>query len=199
MSKVYPPKNVRLQQLRESNLNIADFIHFPINCFDEEVAKKFFEKYHCVSVRTFATSELLIHATPLKYEMTDFEVVKEFCKEQNKTYNLLMNQVIKIKDAGITGKIAWFDNQNYHIDFFYGEGTPRYMDDDHKIDLHTATGSIGNQPQNLDSQLLSVVEKTKTAISDFRPIIFEFQLYPYDIGMRNEKLIFWEWLSFGGK
>lgn len=200
MSKTYPAKHLRLNELRESGLNIADFIYFPIAGFDEETAKKLFEKYSSVSVRTFAPSELLVHATPVKYEMTDFKVVEEFCKEQNREYNLLMNQAINLKDALITGKIAWINSENFHVDYFYGPGTPRYMDEDRQVALHTVTGNLKQQTRpDVDERILEVVEKTKTAIAHFRPIIFEFQIYPYEIGVLKQKTIFWEWLSFGGK
>jgi hypothetical protein len=27
----------------------------------------------------------------------------------------------------------------------------------------------------------------------YRPVIFEFSLYPYPVGKRRQRLIFWEW------
>ena len=61
-----------------------------VNSFDEKTAAGFFEKHSSVSVRTFAPNEVMVHATPVKYELKDFETVKQFCKEQNKEYNLFL-------------------------------------------------------------------------------------------------------------
>lgn len=199
----YPTKEKRLAQLDMSGLNIADFIHFAKGEFAEDKARAFFEKHKCVSVRTFSDDEHAKYLSPEIYEVKDFGEVKAFCMKITGEYHILINQAIAIKEASITGKIIWEDDIRYRIDYFYGAGTPRDIDNIMRSNLNVAEGVVHlhGRPLSDDAPTNIALHKVVNATQDFikvikvRPVILEFQIYPHPIGKRNENIIFWEWLA----
>jgi hypothetical protein len=196
----YPTKEKRLEQLDALGLNIADFIHFARGEFVEDKAREFFEKCdECVSGRTFSDDEYGKHMGPVKYEMSEFEQVKAFCMENTGRYHILINQAIAVKDAFITGKILWKDGLHYCIDYFYGAGTPRDIEN-MGGDLKVAEGTARYGPLSDDAsaniELRKVVNKTQDVTEFLRveQVTLEFQIYPYPVGKRDDNVVFWEWL-----
>ena len=181
-------------------LNIVDFIHFAPGEFNASRAREFFKAYGRVSARTFSSFEHEVFCGPIKYEMERFEDVEKFCTQNNRDYHILVNEAIPVKDALITGKIMWLDDLRYHIDYFLGRGTARDVEN-RGGDLVAVEGVASrHEPLSSDAPtntaLLALVEKTRQ-VPEFLgtdSILLEFQIYPYRIGRRKEKLIFWEWL-----
>lgn len=198
----YPTKDKRLEQLDAMGLNIADFVHFAPGQFNVSKARELFDKYKCVSVRTFSDREHEVCLGPVKYEIGRFEEVERFCRENTREYHLLVNQAISVKDAIITGKIMWLDDVRYYIDYFHGAGTPRNVDN-MGGDLRVVGGLVHRHDIPLSPDratnmaLYELVEKTKNVPQSLKPnpVLLEFQFYPYQIGRRKERLIFWEWLT----
>lgn len=196
----YPLKDRRLRQLDVMGLNIVDFIHFAPGEFNASQTREFFNIYGRVSARTFSSFEHEVFSGPIRYEMDTFKDVEDFCTANNRDYHILVNEAIPVKDALITGKIMWLDDLRYHIDYFLGRGTTRDVEN-RGGDLVAVDGvACRHEPLSRDAQtniaLSALVEKTKQ-VPEFLgtdSVLLEFQIYPYRIGRRKEKLIFWEWL-----
>jgi hypothetical protein len=194
---VYPPKDTRIKQLLDAGFNIVDFVHFGIEKYDSNVARAFFNKYGLVSIRTFADDESKDYATPVQYEIEidNFDQAERFCIEQNKTYHILMNQALKRADSVLWGNILWYDLSKFTVEYSYGPGTPRDIETKSMEDLRILHGNLSEYilPESKDRQLMEVVRKTSLFLTTVRPIVIEFQLYPYPVGLLQEKWVFWEW------
>jgi hypothetical protein len=214
--EAYPTKEKRIDLLRMWGLNTADSIHFARGEFAEDKAKdktkdraeekarKFFEKHECVSVRTFS-DESRKCMSPVRYEIKEFEEVNAFCMENTGKYHILINEAIALKDALVTGKITWEDNLSFDIEYFYGPGTPRDLENIDRALLRVAerTGKPRlsrplSDDANTNFRLLEVVDKIQNADefikTYWKPIMFEFQYYPYPVGVLGRHDVFWEWL-----
>lgn len=199
VKSVYPTKEKRLGQLEEWGLNIADFISFPSGGFDETKARQFFEKHGSASVRTFSNDEQREYKGPVKYEIADFDEVKQFCEANNSNWNLLINQTVSRADALITGNIMLDHDGNYCIEYFLGSGTPRDVEDEEKTIMRVNGNTLERQTLSEDQE---INQKLKRLINETQfvggmlgtgSVILEFQFYPYSVGKGKTELIFWEW------
>ena len=182
----YPLKVRRIEQLDEVNLNVADFICFPPGQLRAAELEDFSRKFRAVSCRTFAADEDKEFKTPVKYDISDFEEVLEFATAQNRKYFVLVNEALPLKDSIIAGNIYFTSASDFIVEYFRGPGTPR--DVDAKPLEHVRSSKFG-------SLVGSGLEPLPLLVARFpqRPAIFEFSLYPYPVGRRKERLIFWEW------
>jgi hypothetical protein len=183
---VYPLKVRRLEQLDEVGLNVADFVCFPPNRLNLGEIRSFFKKYKSVSCRTFAADEDKAFKTPVKYEIRNLNELLTFAREQTQSYFVLINEALPLADSVIAGNLLFKSRSDFLLEYFRGPGTPRDIDskpltrvDTSHFPFITATG-LGMLPDLVDR-------------FPYRPVIFEFSLYPYPVGRRREKLIFWEW------
>lgn len=192
---MYPPKDTRIRQLFDAGLNIVDFVHFGIRKYDSNVARAFFNKYGSVSIRTFADDESKEFATPVEYERDKFDQAERFCIEQNKTYHILMNQALKRADSVLWGNILWYDLSKFTVEYSDKPGTPRDIETSSMEDLRVLHGDLSEYIffESKDRQLMEVIRKTNLFLTSVRPIVIEFQLYPYPVGVLGEKWVFWEW------
>ena len=183
-TRPYPLKVRRLEQLDELGINIADFICFAPGKLDIPELRQFCAMNRSVSCRTFAEDEDLEFKTPVKYELTDPNDVEQFAREQNKKYFVLINQALPLKDSIIAGNIYFDSPTDFICEYFRGPGTPRDID---KYPLERVDAAHFGSTRELE-QLPRMVSRFP-----YRPVIFEFSLYPYAVGKRMQRLIFWEW------
>jgi len=183
-SRPYPLKARRLEQLDELAINIADFIFFAPGQLDAVELRDFCAKHKAVSCRTFAEDEDKDFKTPVKYEITDADEVERFARAQNDKYYVLVNEALPLKDSVIAGNIYFNSPEDFICEYFRGPGTPRDIDN-RKLE-HVDAAHFGSVDE---------LRQLPEAISRFpyRPVIFEFSLYPYPVGKRHNRLIFWEW------
>lgn len=195
MSSEYPLKHIRLQQLREAGFNTADFIHFAPGTLNMKELQKFFEKHNNrISLRHFYTDEHLKHKTPFFPDQTDWKVITKIATEHNKDHHCLYNEVIAPKDATFTGNIILLDDRNYKIEYFIGPGTPKDIELGTVKNLKIFKRQIGEpMDPSTPEDLKRVASYFRNFISHFRPVVIEFQIYPYPIGLRQTNDIAWEW------
>ncbi len=183
-SRPYPPKVRRLEQLDELGINIADFVCFAPNELDVAELRRFCTKYKIVSCRTFAQDEDKEFKTPVKYEIADHDEVERFARTQNTKYFVLVNEALPLRDSVIAGNIYFNSLTDFVCEYFRGPGTPRDIDE--RPIQHVDAAHFGSVHELND--LPGVV-----SLFPYRPVIFEFSLYPYSVGKRQRRLIFWEW------
>jgi len=199
----YPLKHQRLELLLEKGANIADFVCFAPNEFDEKKARDFFEKHKKVSVRHFHENEKEVFKCPVIYDVADFKKVSEFAKENNKKFYTLINQSIAIEDSLFCGTILWIDDglrdRKFIMEIFFGAGTPRDIEKKNMSDLLILTGPRfwieaprSSHKDDFHKTLKMIVEHSYR-LTSMRPIIYEFSYYPYPVGKLERNLIYWEW------
>lgn len=205
MSSEYPLKYVRLQQLYDAGLNIADFICFPPRTLAgrEEELRAFLKKHGTISCRHFHQNEKAHFKCPVKYEQTDFDTILEFCLANNygnnnehEAFYTLCNEAINLKDSICAGNILVLNDQAYWIEYFYGPGTPRDLESKGPDELKTYGKTVG-QPAEGEKPPDDVLRMAFNAIK-FKALankayILEFSLYPYPIGRNQTNIICWEW------
>jgi hypothetical protein len=176
----------RIQELEEAGLNVADFICFAPGELDEAKVKKFFLKFKRVSCRTFSANEDKEFKTPVKYEIDELDDVLDFARKHNKRYFLLINEALPLADSVMAGNIFFNSREDFLCEFFRGPGTPRDVDSKElqRVDA-----------RRFGSTRAAEIDLLVDAVQHFRhrPVIFEFSLYPYPVGRRRERLVFWEW------
>jgi hypothetical protein len=183
---VYPLKVHRLEQLDDAGLNVADFICFPPRELNEKELRQFCAKFKAVSCRTFSADEDREFKTPVKYEISDIADVLDFARTQNKRYFLLVNEALPLADSIIAGNIYFNSREDFICEFFRGPGTPR--DVDTKPLQRVDARRFGSPQAREVEQLVDAVARFR-----YRPVIFEFSLYPYPVGRLRDRLVFWEW------
>lgn len=159
------------------------------------MTRKLFDKHGKISLRHFHSDEDKKFACPFFPDQSDWETIKELAIKHNREYYSLYNEVIEPKDATFTGNMVLQDDRNYMVEYFKGPGTPRDME--HKTDadgLKRFTREIG-VPMDPDSpiELKYLASYFRSFLSTTRPILIEFQIYPYPIGLRKRNDIAWEW------
>ncbi len=182
----YPLKVQRLRQLEAAGLNVVDFICFPPGQLDESEVRRFFLKFKAVSCRTFSSNEDREFKTPVKYEIEDLDDLLVFARAQNKRYFVLINEALRLADSVIAGNIYFSSRENFLCEFFRGPGTPRDIDSKELLRVDARRFGSPRAPE---------IDMLVEAVARFqhRPVIFEFSLYPYPVGKKKERLVFWEW------
>ena len=195
MSSEYPLKHVRIKQLHDTGLNVADFDCWAPGQLNPDELKVFLEKHKRISCRHFHADEKKYFKCPVLYDQTDFATILAFCSEHNKTYYTLCNEAINLKDSICAGNILVNDENNYFIEYFYGPGTPRDIESKGPDELKTYSKSFG-EPSRGEKPLDEVLCMAFTA-RKFQPLnkayIVEFSVYPYPIGRNKTTIICWEW------
>ena len=194
-SVTYPLKNVRLQQLYDAGFNIADFVCWPPGRLDLTELKTFFEKHNGrISLRHFPADEFMKHATPFFPDQTDWDTIQKIAVEHNKDLYCLYNEVIAPSDAIFTANIILLDERNYKIEYFEGPGTPKDIERGTVKNLKIFERQIGvPMDPNVPEELKRAASYFKSFESTFRPVIIEYQIYPYAMGKRQSRDIAWEW------
>ena len=192
--KLYPLKHVRLEQLHDAGFNIASFVCFPPKQLDPIKLKKFFDKFknkNGISLRHFHEDENRFFKCPVKYEVKDWQVALRFCQEHNKQFYTLCNEAIPLGDAVFGGNVWLLDERDFMVEYFEGPGSPR---DTESKQLKSFKRSIGQPlPSGTPSELVHLGSLFRNFIPHQRPIVIEFNIYPYPIGRRKETSIIWEW------
>lgn len=190
----YPPKHKRLQQLEAAGLNIADFVYFPPKQLDPVVLQRFFKRYegkHGISIRHYHEDESRFFKCPNKYEQKDWDFVLRFCQEHNQQFYTLCNEAIPVNDSLYAGSIWLLGWPEYVVEYFRGPGTPRDME---KRVLSFFQHRIGEQhTRDAPPELIDLVLCTIRFLEESRPILLEFNIYPYPVGKLHQRSILWEW------
>lgn len=191
----YPLKHIRLKQLYDAGFNIADFVYFPPGQLDLKLVRKLFEKHGRISLRHFHSEEYKHFACPFFPEQDNWDTIQKLATEHNQEYHCLYNETIDPKDAIFTGCIVLEDDRTYFVEYFKGPGTPR--DIEHKTD---ADGLIRFRREigiPMDSDTPEALKRFAACFRNFlpltRPLLIEFQIYSYPIGLRQTHDIVWEW------
>lgn len=192
--KSYPLKHARLKQLYEAGFNIADFVCFPPRQLSPAKLRKFFERFKKksgISLRHFHENENRFFKCPVKYEVRDWQTVLRFCQEHNQEFYTLCNEAIPLKDAIYGGNIWLLDNRDFMVEYFEGPGSPR---DTESKQLKHFKRSIGEPlPEGTPAELVRLGSLFRKFVPEARPIVIEFNIYPYPVGKRMETSIIWEW------
>jgi hypothetical protein len=190
----YPLKHIRLKQLYDSGFNIADFVCFAPNQLDPVKLRKFFDKHvgkEGISLRHFYQDETRYFKCPVKYEVKDWDEALRFCTEHNKTFYSLVNEAIRIDKSEYAGNIWLLDERDFVVEYFSGPGTPR---DTETKELKFIKRHFGEPfPEGAPPALLKLGPLFRGFLPETRPIVIEFNIYPYGVGKRNEEAIIWEW------
>lgn len=204
-SKDYPLKHIRLEQLHQAGINVADFICFPPRTLRgrEEELRAFFAKHGTISCRHFHENEKVYFKCPVKYDQTDFDTILAFCLANNEGNNeaktafyTLCNEAINVKESICAGNILVLNEYSVWIEYFYGPGTPRDTESKGPDELKTYGKTMGqpaegNRPP--DAVLRMAVEARGFRALANKAYILEFSLYPYPIGRNQTHIICWEW------
>ena len=194
VNKSYPLKNVRLEQLDLAGFNIADYICFPPRQLSPQKLKRFFDKYkkkNGISLRHFHADENRFFKCPVKYEVTDWKEALRFCQEHNEGFYTLCNEAIPLKDAIFGGNVLLLNELEFLVEYFRGPGSPR---DTENKKLEHFTRSIGQKlPDGTPNELVQLGSHFRKFVPEERPIVIEFNIYPYPIGKKKSNIIIWEW------
>ena len=190
----YPLKDKRLKQLYDAGFNIADFRCFPPHLLDPVELKKFFDRYkkkHGISLRHFHQDEKRFFKCPVKYEVKDWQTALRFCQEHNQQFYSLINEAIPRNDSVYGGNIWLLDDRCFMVEYFEGPGSPR---DTENKQLKHFRREIGQPlPEGTPPELVRLGSLFRNFIPDERPIVIEFNIYPYPVGKGKENIIIWEW------
>jgi hypothetical protein len=193
-SNEYPLKHVRLQQIYEAGFNVADFICFPPNEFNEDLLRSFFAKHGKVSCRHFHSDEKRNFACPFLRDVTDVEKAVNFCKEHNRTYFSLINENLVTADSIYAGNVWLKDDRNYLIEYFEGPGTPRDLENMDADRIKHFKREIGEpMDQSAPEALKRLAYNFQKLVPHIRPVMLEFSVYPYAVGRRRSNEVCWEW------
>lgn len=190
----YPLKHIRLGQLEDDGFNVADWICFPPRELDLQRLREFFDRHGRISCRHFADDERRQFKCPVRYDLSDFEEIAAFCSEHNQQYWTLCNEAIKLDDSIFAGNILLLDDRDFLVEYFEGPGTPRDTEHKRPPELRVFRREFGVPlPPGTPQELVAVASCFRNFLSERRPIILEFSIYPYPIGKRQRRDIFWEW------
>lgn len=190
----YPLKHIRLRQLYDAGFNIADFICFPPKELDPVKLRNFFNRFrnkNGTSLRHFHQNETRFFKCPVKYEVKDWETALRFCQEHNQQFYTLVNEAFRVQDPIFGGNIWLLDNREFMVEYFNGPGTPRDTENKELMHFHREIGQPF--PENTPPELARLGSLFHNFIPDQRPIVIEFNIYPYPVGKRRETSIVWEW------
>jgi len=194
MAEMFLAKDERLRQLAAAGFNIADFICFPPGKLDPVRLERFFRKYqkrNGISLRHFHHDENRFWKCPVKYEVKNWKTALRFCQEHNKTFFTLCNEAIPLSDAVYGGIIWLLDERDYQVEYFEGPGSPR---DTETKELKAFKRTFGEPvPSDAPPELMSLAARFRKFIPETRPIVIEFNIYPYPVGQLKENAIVWEW------
>lgn len=194
MRRNYPLKHIRLQQLDEAGFNVADFICFPPKELDPVKLREFFDRYsepNGISLRHFHEDETRFFKCPVKYEVKDWDTVLRFCQEHNQQFYTLVNQAYPLSDSMYAGAIWLLNSLEYVVEYFEGPGSPRDIEGKSlKFFKHQVGMPL---PADTPAALTRLAARFRDFIPDERPIVIEFNIYPYPVGRRQEHAIVWEW------
>ncbi len=190
----YPLKNVRLKQLEEAGFNVADWIYFPPNELDLVQLKEFFDKHGKLSCRTFHADEKRHFKGPFKFDVASFKEVATFCAENNKNWFTLCNEVLPEEKEGFTGNIRLEDRISYMVEYWDGCESPRNIEHKSAEELKRFHREFGIPlPEDAPRPLVEIAGRFGHFLPESRPIILEFNIYPYPVGRRQRPDVFWEW------
>lgn len=197
MEGIYPLKHERLNQLLQSGINVAPFICFAPGKLDEITLRNFFEKYGKISCRHFYADESKKFACPVLYEQTDWWKIIEFVREHNKTYYTLCNEAIALQDSTYAGNIIFhIGDRSYTVEYFEGYGTPRDIEKKNQNQIRIFQKVFGEPaPNDAPQALKELVARLGSfkKLTEIRPLVMEFSLYPYPIGINKVNYVCWEW------
>lgn len=125
--------------------------------------------------------------------MKNWQGILGFCRKNNAKWFLLINEAIKLHDAECTALIKILDGSDYEVEYFEGGGSPRDIETKTAAGLKHFGRILGRTYGERKPKLMEVISKLIGFQRNFRPIIVEVQVYPYEIGMRRENTILWEW------
>jgi len=189
----YPLKHARLKQLYDAGFNIADFVCFAPGKLDPVRLKKFFDKYkdkHGVSLRHFHQDEKRYWKCPVLFEVKDWKTALRFCQEHNKLFYSLINEGMPRTEALYAGNFLLIDDSIFVIEWGKG-GSPRDLEDKTP---NTITGRMREPlPANTPLEFRPLPYLFSNFLPENRPIIIEFNIYPYAVGLRKNNLVVWEW------
>lgn len=189
----YPLKHIRLQQLEEAGLNIADYVCFPRGQLDTSQLKEFCEKHIKVSCRHFHENEDRHFKGP--FEMgVETEKAVQFCITHNSEWWTLCNEFLPKETTGFSGNILLIDDRNYTVEYFEGCDSPRMIESKSAKELKMFSREFGKPlPKDAPIELVETAVNCGRFLRYIRPIILEFNIYPYPVGRHKLHSIFWEW------
>ncbi len=168
MFEEYPLKHVRLQQLEDAGLNVADFICWAPGCLNIEELKTFLEKHGRISCRHFHEDEKAHFKCPVLYDQTDLKTIIDFCSEHNKQFYTLCNEAIKLDDSICAGNILVLNEETFFVEYFNGSGTPRDIETKGPSELKVYNKS-GYAPAEGEKPPDAVLDLVRTA-RRFKPL-----------------------------
>ncbi len=196
--QILPLKHIRLQELLDAGINCPPFLYWLRGEIKIGELKDFWKKHGRISLRT-VTEEINLQPTPklpVAYDKSDWGFITGFCIEHNIKYHTLVNAALPLEDSLLAGNIILLDPDHYIVSYFEGYGTPRDVDDKDFSELKVYLRSFGNLvPAWAPPQIDEIIGKLKEFKPDFRPITFEFSIYPYPVGVLKRHEVFWEWRS----
>lgn len=190
----YPRKDLRLQQLEDHGFNVADWVCFPPGQFNPEALRLFFEKHSKISCRHFHEDEGKYFKSPFKFGVSTLEEAVAFCTEHNVRFWTLCNEFLPPEEFGFTGNITLLDNREYTVEYFEGCHSPRQIESMSAGELRTFKREFGRPlPEDAPRPLVEVAGRFGRFFPEIRPIILEFNIYPYPVGRQRRPEVFWEW------
>lgn len=196
--QMLPLKHVRLQQLYEAGLNCPPFRFWLRGELNPEELQEFLRMHGRISLRNF-TEERILDPTPelpVAYDRSDWNFILDFCRRYNRQYHTLVNEALPLSDSLLAGNVIVLDAERYMVAYFEGYGTPRDVSAKVSSELKVYLRPFdAPAPQGVPQQIEEIVAKVRAFRPDFRPITFEFSIYPRPVGLRGTPEIFWEWRS----
>lgn len=210
---LFPGKEKRIEHMSDTGLNTPKQKYVPRGEYIEEKVEDFFKEYNAITVRTFSEGD---YSTPFLYREKDLDRAKEFCRENNEEYELLLTEVIDIEKTEVTGNISWPKYEPWEKNFIveYVECpddsgvTPRKIDSGTTKEFEKLSGAFKELDElKPNTEIREIIERTKKAIHNI-PIkyyqevsdgglVFEFSKFEdgYRVGEMENLYIFWEFFD----
>ncbi len=199
---IFPLKDARLNELVRAGFNCPRFRSWPRGKLDLQELREFRELLRVarqgISLRNFREEKILepTPMLPVAYDQTDWAFIEKFCTEHNRNFHTLVNEGLPLNDSEFAGKILLRSDETYTVSCFEGYGTPRFVDDGTAKSVKVYHQKFGlRPPEGIPESVEALVLRLKSFRENFRPMIIEFSVYPYDVGIQKQKTILWEWRS----
>ena len=189
----------RIQLLQEYGLNTPDYIFFKRR--DLAAINTFLDNVHWamdkrVSLRFFADEDTLVGSQPHTPNVSWWDA-RNLLYLHNNDYDIMLSATgINPKDTIICGNLMMQAHgiNGYGIAIFeYREGPGTVRDVQH--DCVSLTCNLHECPKDVTGRfMLPLAQAKKNALRFplWNKVIFEWAYYPYPIGAKKNRLIFWE-------
>lgn len=175
-----------IEFLKDKGLNVPRCIL--INDIDSLTEK--ISNYRKVSIRTFKDEDVLCPHMPNREYSP--ELINECISLIGQGYNLILAEPIDPKNAVVKGNVR-MDSNGWVMEYIKGAGTVRDIEKTSTADKNYGfiTNDIQSATKRIGPGAASIIRDIEKLFWG-RSIIVEWSIYSKNIGVHNNRIIFWE-------